>query len=96
MYSKKAWGGATDPFILVKFLKDKNDADRDPGVGLVIWEWNDYDYIWKPQEGDDVRGPQCEQVEDEADVVANRGPTCATTVTSRIRSAMRPRRASSS
>jgi hypothetical protein len=55
MYSKKAWGGADEPFILVKFLTDKADDKTDPTVGIVIWEWNDYDYIWKPAEGEDVR-----------------------------------------
>jgi hypothetical protein len=53
MYSKKSWGGAVDPHILVKFLKPNEDAG-DPKLGIVIWEWKDYDYIWKPEEGEDV------------------------------------------
>ena len=41
MYSRKSWGGNTDPFILAKFRKDTSDDDSDPIVSLVIFEWND-------------------------------------------------------
>ncbi|XP_014554017.1 hypothetical protein COCVIDRAFT_106194 [Bipolaris victoriae FI3] len=43
MYSKKAWGGKVDPFILVKFIKDpkKNEGIENPIVSVVIWEWKD-------------------------------------------------------
>jgi hypothetical protein len=45
MYSKSAWGGPVDPFILVKFTgTGRNDAE-DPIVSLVIFEWKDEDLI---------------------------------------------------
>lgn len=40
MYSRKAWGGSVDPFILVKFSK-VNNVKGDPKASLVIFEWND-------------------------------------------------------
>jgi hypothetical protein len=51
MYSKKSWGGKVDPFILVKFVKngeDKNKDIPDPSVGVVIWEWKDSMLLGKP------------------------------------------------
>ncbi|KAF2762557.1 hypothetical protein EJ05DRAFT_459313 [Pseudovirgaria hyperparasitica] len=47
MYSRKSWGGSEEPFILAKFLQ-KDTGDLNPQVGIVIWEYKDYDYIWKP------------------------------------------------
>ena len=44
MYSRKAWGGSVDPFILVKFSK-VDSQDGDPLASLVIFEWNDEDLI---------------------------------------------------
>lgn len=41
MYSRKAWGGNTDPFILTKFAKLPTDGDFDPIVSLLIFEWSD-------------------------------------------------------
>lgn len=42
MYSRKSWGGDTDPFILVKFIKpDDVIEEEDPIVSLVIFEWQD-------------------------------------------------------
>jgi hypothetical protein len=44
MYSKKSWGGKVEPFILVKFVKNSEDQNKDitdPTVGVVIWEWKD-------------------------------------------------------
>lgn len=41
MYSRKAWGGAIDPFILVKFLANTVPDGSDPIVSLVIFEWKD-------------------------------------------------------
>ncbi|KAF7593361.1 hypothetical protein BBP40_011651 [Aspergillus hancockii] len=41
MYSRKAWGGDVDPFILTKFVKDGDAGDSDPLVSLVIFEWTD-------------------------------------------------------
>ena len=45
MYSKKSWGGAVDPFILVKFLPDQTSDDSDPLASLIIFEWQDEDLI---------------------------------------------------
>lgn len=44
MYSRKAWGGNVDPFILVKFSK-ADIQEGDPLASLVIFEWNDEDLI---------------------------------------------------
>lgn len=42
MYSRSAWGGNTDPFILTKFAKSSvADENSDPRVSLVIFEWSD-------------------------------------------------------
>lgn len=41
MYSRKAWGGDVDPFILTKFVRDGDAGDSDPLVSLVIFEWSD-------------------------------------------------------
>lgn len=44
MYSKKAWGGAVDPYIMVKFLeyqpKDSDDK-ADPLVATIVFDWKD-------------------------------------------------------
>jgi hypothetical protein len=40
MYSRKAWGGDVDPFILVKFAKSESQ-ESDPLASLVIFEWSD-------------------------------------------------------
>lgn len=50
MYSRKAWGGAVDPFILVKFLKPSPKDGSDPPdttVSLVLFEWQDKNLIGK-------------------------------------------------
>lgn len=44
MYSRKAWGGNVDPFILVKFSK-VNNVEGDPKASLVIFEWGDEELI---------------------------------------------------
>lgn len=44
MYSRKAWGGSVDPFILVKFSK-ANAQTSDPLASLVIFEWTDEELI---------------------------------------------------
>ncbi|KAB8270298.1 lung seven transmembrane receptor-domain-containing protein [Aspergillus minisclerotigenes] len=41
MYSRKAWGGDVEPFILTKFVRDGDAGDSDPLVSLVIFEWSD-------------------------------------------------------
>lgn len=43
MYSKKAWGGSVDPFILTKFIKNE-DGDNSL-VSLVVYEWRDKELI---------------------------------------------------
>ncbi|KAI9719893.1 MAG: hypothetical protein M1828_006023 [Chrysothrix sp. TS-e1954] len=48
MYSSRAWGGGTDPFILTKFLPYKPPAEGavdDPIVSFVVFEWKDEKYI---------------------------------------------------
>lgn len=57
MYSRKAWGGSIDPFILTTFVKpDGLGLDGDPLVSLVIFEWGDEDLIGRiPPGGEDVR-----------------------------------------
>ncbi|KAL2075581.1 hypothetical protein VTL71DRAFT_524 [Oculimacula yallundae] len=45
MYSRDAWGGAVEPHILVKFVKDTTEDDSDPITSLIIFEWKDYDLI---------------------------------------------------
>lgn len=45
MYSRKAWGGDTDPFVLTKFIKATPPGDEDPLVSLVVFEWRDEDYV---------------------------------------------------
>lgn len=44
MYSKKAWGGSVDPYILVKFMPDSSIQD-DPLASLIIFEWQDEELI---------------------------------------------------
>ncbi|KAF2157198.1 ER membrane protein [Myriangium duriaei CBS 260.36] len=49
MYSKKAWSGNTDPFIMANILKPDNvPNDQDPMVSLVIFEWSDRKYLGVP------------------------------------------------
>lgn len=45
MYSKSAWGGPVDPFILAVFPNDTIKADEDPIVSLIIFEWRDQGFI---------------------------------------------------
>ncbi|KAJ5098509.1 hypothetical protein N7532_005510 [Penicillium argentinense] len=61
MYSRKAWGGNVDPFILVKFSKAQN-TEGDPLASLVIFEWNDEELIGDYRSNDaDVKDTICEQ-----------------------------------
>ena len=49
MYSRKAWGGNVDPFILVKFQKPTDIPDGENSiVSLVMFEWADHNLIGKP------------------------------------------------
>lgn len=52
MYSRKAWGGSVDPFILTKFVQEPQSGDSDPLVSLVIFEWTDENLIGRPVPGD--------------------------------------------
>jgi hypothetical protein len=45
MYSRKAWGGPVEPFILIKFMKPVDPPPENPIVSLVIFEWADEDLI---------------------------------------------------
>ncbi|KAF8852264.1 integral membrane protein-like protein [Acephala macrosclerotiorum] len=45
MYSRNTWGGAVEPHILVKFIKETVEDDSDPIASMVIFEWKDYDLI---------------------------------------------------
>jgi hypothetical protein len=45
MYSKAAWGGPVDPFILTVFPQKDIEGDGDPIVSLVVFEWKDESLI---------------------------------------------------
>ena len=45
MYSRKAWGGDVEPFILTKFIQVPDDAPGNPTVSLIIYEWKDEELI---------------------------------------------------
>ncbi|KAI9743859.1 MAG: hypothetical protein M1818_002593 [Claussenomyces sp. TS43310] len=53
MYSRKAWGGDVDPFILTKFVKPTGEAVEDKVVGLIIYEWKDASLIGLVPPGSD-------------------------------------------
>lgn len=59
MYSKKAWGGSVDPFILITFIKSSQEGKDNPSVGVVVYEWRDEDLIgvWPPPEAATVSDP---------------------------------------
>lgn len=49
MYSRKDWGGNTDPFIMVNFIKpDDIPEGQDPLVSFVLFEWDDKKYLGAP------------------------------------------------
>ncbi|KAL8949840.1 MAG: hypothetical protein Q9222_004080 [Ikaeria aurantiellina] len=52
MYSKKGWGGDTDPFILTSLDKASQDDDQDSFVSLVVFEFKDEGLIgvWPSQD----------------------------------------------
>ncbi|GMF77897.1 unnamed protein product [Aspergillus oryzae] len=62
MYSRKAWGGDVDPFILTKFVRDGDAGDSDPLVSLVIFEWSDEALIGRTvsDDADSVNDKLCE------------------------------------
>lgn len=45
MYSRTAWGGPVEPFILVKFSNSTIPKGADPIVSLIIFQWNDKDLV---------------------------------------------------
>lgn len=45
MYSRDAWGGPVDPFILTVFPNTSIEGVEDPIVSLIIFEWKDYDFL---------------------------------------------------
>ncbi|KAI4258614.1 MAG: hypothetical protein LQ352_001149 [Teloschistes flavicans] len=45
MYSRKSWGGDTDPYILTTLNKASPPPDQDVFVSLVIFEYRDEDLI---------------------------------------------------
>ncbi len=45
MYSRGAWGGPVDPFILAVFPNTTIEGNEDPIVSFIIFEWNDWEYI---------------------------------------------------
>ena len=53
MYSKKAWGGSVEPYIMVKFdhAAVRDDDPDDPLVAVSIFEWRDATKIGKPAPG---------------------------------------------
>lgn len=51
MYSRKSWGGPTEPFILVKFLPDTTPDNTDPLASLIIFEWKDETLIGRMPPG---------------------------------------------
>ena len=57
MYSRKAWGGSVDPFILAKFVKPQQNSTEDPLVSLAVFEWRDKDLIgvWPSEKAAKVR-----------------------------------------
>ncbi|KAK3944281.1 lung seven transmembrane receptor-domain-containing protein [Diplogelasinospora grovesii] len=59
MYSKSAWGGPVDPFILIKFTDVGKDMGDDPIVSLVVFEWMDEDYIGVTPPGAAVKDYIC-------------------------------------
>ncbi|BDD55904.1 hypothetical protein MPDQ_003282 [Monascus purpureus] len=52
MYSRKAWAGKVDPFILVRFSQETVTGDDDPLASLIIFEWEDEPLIGIPRSDD--------------------------------------------
>lgn len=61
MYSKSAWGGSVDPFILTKFIQATPEGGEDPIVSLVIFEWKDEDLVgvWPSEDAPKVGPMPC-------------------------------------
>jgi hypothetical protein len=62
MYSRKAWGGAVDPFISIKFLKPSPKDGVEPldtTVSLIVFEWQDKDLIGRYPKSDNPDEKVC-------------------------------------
>lgn len=59
MYSKKAWGGAVDPYVMTKFLAyesiGSDTEPDDPVVAFVIFEWKDEGLLGASPSDDDLQ-----------------------------------------
>ncbi|KAJ5433047.1 uncharacterized protein N7458_012203 [Penicillium daleae] len=70
MYSRKAWGGNVDPFLLVKFSKAEN-LEGDPLASLVIFEWNDEELIGQYRSADaEMKDTICDEAAVDAKLCA--------------------------
>lgn len=50
MYSRKAWGGGVEPYILTKFVKYQPNGeqdDADPVIAAVIFEYSENELLGK-------------------------------------------------
>ncbi|RYP15206.1 hypothetical protein DL765_005845 [Monosporascus sp. GIB2] len=60
MYSRSAWGGPVDPFILAVFPNTTIEGVEDPIVSLIIFEWKDYDLIGVYPQSDSAMKTICD------------------------------------
>ncbi|PWY67164.1 hypothetical protein BO70DRAFT_366340 [Aspergillus heteromorphus CBS 117.55] len=71
MYSRKAWGGNVDPFILTKFIQAPGSSESNPLVSMVIFEWTDENLIGRLVPGDSgERETICDEASVQADLCA--------------------------
>ncbi|ODH53159.1 hypothetical protein GX48_00695 [Paracoccidioides brasiliensis] len=72
MYSRKAWGGSQDPFILVTIQKGElMNPESDHLVSLVVFEWKDEGLIGRYPAGDrDKAFTQKEPICDQENIAA--------------------------
>ncbi|CBF90273.1 hypothetical protein AN0063.2 [Aspergillus nidulans FGSC A4] len=84
MYSRKAWGGSVDPFILTKFAKSSPSDDRDPLVSLAIFEWADGHLIGRRASDDPEEPPSliCDEASVQAELSTGRSYMFKTVTTS--------------
>ena len=54
MYSKAAWGGTVEPFILTKFDNSSYKGDKDAIVSFIIFEWHDENLLGVTLNPDDL------------------------------------------
>ena len=61
MYSRKSWGGDTDPYVMATFRgyqkQGEDDPNKDPLLGTVIFEYSDERFLGIPKTAgsDEVR-----------------------------------------